>query len=134
MDSRPFFVGGEAVSRGATIDVIQKHGGGVWARVARGDGSGVEAAIATAAGASDAARQTAGCEREQIRRAIADGIAARRNEFVEALIAEGGKPRKFAEIEVGRAIDTIRESAARSMDLGGHYQALDQAPRGRGYR
>ncbi len=120
--------------RSSDIAVANKFNGALFAHVSRAEPADIEAAIAAAAAAEVPTRELPAFERERILRATADEIAVRRSEFVETLIAEAGKPRKYAEVEVSRTIDTFAESARRASDLGGEYHTLDQTTRGRAYR
>ncbi len=129
-----YWLAGKRVEGGARLDVLNKQSGAAMASVSLAGAGEIDAAIGAAAGAFAATRGLAANDREQILRAIADGIAARRGEFVAALIGEGGKPRKYAEVEVGRTIDTFLEAARRTAEATGEYRALDQTARGRGYR
>ena len=52
-------------------------------------------------------RESPSHERSRILRKIADGIAARKNEFAKTLVLEGGKPLKTARVEVDRAVTTF---------------------------
>jgi len=132
--THPIVIAGEPRERPSSIQVSHKFSGASLAYASRAEPADIEAAIAAAAGAAVATRELPAFERERILRATADAVAARRGEFVETLIAEAGKPRKYAEIEVSRTIDTFAESARRAGDLGGEYRSLDQTMRGCGYR
>lgn len=50
-------------------------------------------------------------QRQKMLHGIADGIAARAKDFEDTLCAEAGKPRKFARVEVQRAISTFTLAA-----------------------
>lgn len=50
-------------------------------------------------------------ERSRILRKIAEGIAARKEEFARTLVLEGGKPLKTARVEVDRAVITFSVAA-----------------------
>lgn len=129
-----YWLAGKRIEGGGRLDVLNKQSGAKMASVSLAGAGEIDAAISAAGRAFAATRGLAALEREQILRAIAEGIAARRAEFVETLIGEGGKPRKYAEIEVGRTIDTFFEAARRTAEATGEYRALDQTARGRGYR
>src|SRR4029077_21084815 len=57
----------------------------------------------------------------------------RRSEFVDLMIAESGKPRAFAGVEVDRAIATFTLAAEESTRTGGELLPLDLAPSTEGY-
>ncbi len=70
--------------------------------------------------------------RAEILRRLAGLMTARREEFVSLLIAEGGKPRRNAEGETARAIETILISAEESVRIGGEVIPLDRTVPGEG--
>jgi acyl-CoA reductase-like NAD-dependent aldehyde dehydrogenase len=131
---RPFYLAGQPTRRDETLAVAHKYTGEPLAAVSRAEPGDFERAIAAAAEAFDLTRRMAAYEREEVVRELADGIAARRADFVETLIAEAGKPRKNAEQEVDRTLATLAEAARRAVEVHGEYLALDLAPRMRGYR
>jgi acyl-CoA reductase-like NAD-dependent aldehyde dehydrogenase len=59
-------------------------------------------------------------------------MESRREEFIRLLIAEGGKPRRNAEGETLRAIETIRISAEEAVRIGGEVISLDRTAAGSG--
>ncbi len=63
-------------------------------------------------------------------RAIANGIAQRRDVFVQTLVDEAGKPRKLAHNEVDRAIATFDAAAAVLLARSERMLPLDGAPLG----
>ncbi len=56
-------------------------------------------------------RESPSHKRSGILRKIAEGIAARKEEFARTLVLEGGKPLKTARVEVGRAVTTFSVAA-----------------------
>jgi acyl-CoA reductase-like NAD-dependent aldehyde dehydrogenase len=56
-------------------------------------------------------RESPSHERRSILRKIAEGIAARKEEFARTLVLEGGKPLKTARVEVDRAVTTFSVAA-----------------------
>ncbi|KAB2834778.1 MAG: aldehyde dehydrogenase family protein, partial [Candidatus Dadabacteria bacterium] len=56
-------------------------------------------------------RESPSYERSRILRKIAEGIAARKEEFARTLVLEGGKPLKTARVEVDRAVITFSVAA-----------------------
>src|SRR4029077_20949894 len=57
----------------------------------------------------------------------------RRSQFVDLMIAESGKPRIYAGIEVDRAVSTFTLAAEESTRTGGEVLPLDLAPSTEGY-
>ena len=70
-------------------------------------------------------RQQAAFERSDLLRAVAMEIDHRRDDFVEALITEAGKPIAFAEAEVSRAIMTFTIAAEEARHQEGHLLDMD---------
>ncbi|HET7453878.1 MAG TPA: aldehyde dehydrogenase family protein, partial [Thermoanaerobaculia bacterium] len=68
-------------------------------------------------------------KRAEALRAIAAGIGRRRSEFAEAIVAEAGKPIRYAEGEVDRAIVTFTLAAEEAARIGGEILAVDLEPR-----
>jgi acyl-CoA reductase-like NAD-dependent aldehyde dehydrogenase len=59
-------------------------------------------------------------------------VEARRAEFVETIVAEAGKPRRYAEAEVERGLTTLRLASEEATRLGGEVVPVDIEPRGEG--
>ncbi|HVY55157.1 MAG TPA: aldehyde dehydrogenase family protein, partial [Thermodesulfobacteriota bacterium] len=67
--------------------------------------------------------------RSRILRKIADGIAARKEEFAKTLVLEGGKPLKTARVEVDRAVTTFSVAAEEANRIReGELVPIDIAP------
>ncbi len=94
----------------------------------------VERAIAGAVQAASAMAALGGWERRDLLRRIADGIGARREDFVRAIVAESGKPVSAARAEVDRAVVTFQLGAEEATRIAGESLALDVEPRARGWR
>ncbi|MEW6145262.1 MAG: aldehyde dehydrogenase family protein [Thermodesulfobacteriota bacterium] len=74
-------------------------------------------------------RESPSHERSRILRKIADGIAAREEEFARILVLEGGKPLKTARVEVGRAVVTFSVAAEEANRFNeGELVPIDIAP------
>lgn len=71
--------------------------------------------------------------RADVLRRVADGIARRRKTFVARIVREAGKPVRYAEAEVDRALATFRLAAEEATRIGGELIPTDIAPRGEGY-
>ncbi|HKW45117.1 MAG TPA: aldehyde dehydrogenase family protein, partial [Candidatus Eremiobacteraceae bacterium] len=71
------------------------------------------------------------------RKAVLLGVAARlrerRDEFVDLMIAESGKPRTYSGVEVDRAISTFTLAGEESTRFGGDLLPLDLSPASEGY-
>lgn len=88
----------------------------------------VEAAIAGAVRGFEAMRRLPAFERSHALRAIAAGIAARRDDIAEILTRESGKPIRDARVEVDRGALTFRLAAEEAERLVGETIPLDIGP------
>jgi len=74
-------------------------------------------------------RESPSYERSRILRKIAEGIAARKEEFARTLVLEGGKPLKTARVEVDRAVITFSVAAEEANRFSeGELVPIDIAP------
>ena len=82
-------------------------------------------AIDSAVRAFEVTRKMTSSQRAIVLRKVADGIAARREEFARTICQEAGKPIKTSRIEVERAISTFQIAAEESTRIYGEYIPLD---------
>jgi acyl-CoA reductase-like NAD-dependent aldehyde dehydrogenase len=85
-------INGEAVSAGATFDVINPANGEVFAQCQQGSAEHVDQAVAAARAAFPAWSQMPDAERVEKLRALAPLLEARMPEFMELVTRESGKP------------------------------------------
>jgi len=71
-------------------------------------------------------------ERMSILKDIADQLKARKEAFTRTIIHESGKPRRYAEAEVNRAIQTFLIATEESVRLPHELMDLDRTEKGRG--
>jgi acyl-CoA reductase-like NAD-dependent aldehyde dehydrogenase len=92
-----------------------------------------EQAIVAAQKAAEVLKKWSSQERRQLLEALAAGVKARRDEFVQTIVAEGGKPIVYARAEMARGVTTLALSAEEAGRIGGEVLPLDltQAARGR---
>ena len=119
---------GERVETGETYEIASPYDGAAVAVVHRARAEDVERAIATAVEAFEETRHMPSWQREQILRAVAAGIAARRDELARTIALEAGKPIKTARVEVDRAIFTFTIAAEESKRIYGEIVPLDWLP------
>jgi acyl-CoA reductase-like NAD-dependent aldehyde dehydrogenase len=120
---------GRWLAEGEPFDVCAPHDGSVVASAYRATPAHLEAAIAAAVRAFDSTRKIPAYERQRVLQSVAEGVAARREEFARVLALEAGKPIKAARAEVDRAIFTFRLAAEESTRMTGEWLPLDlQAP------
>jgi acyl-CoA reductase-like NAD-dependent aldehyde dehydrogenase len=128
----PLRLGGEEVVTGCWIDVRAPYDGRLLGRVARAGPAEVEKSIALAASAREAAGRLPAFRRAEILRTIAGEVRDGRQRFIETIIAEAGKPRRYAEGEVDRALVTLSLAAEESTRIAGEVLPVDIEPRGAG--
>ncbi len=88
----------------------------------------VEAAIHEAVAVFSQMAKLPSFRRAELLRRIADGIDARREEFIRTMALEAGKPRKACTVEVDRAIFNFRAAAEEAVRIGGELRPLDVLP------
>jgi glyceraldehyde-3-phosphate dehydrogenase (NADP+) len=91
-------------------------------------GQHVERALSCAFARRSALAQTSTGERRRILTAMAEGLARRREAFVEVIVSEAGKPQTAARAEVARAIETFTLAAAELARFGGETIPVDLMP------
>jgi glyceraldehyde-3-phosphate dehydrogenase (NADP+) len=127
-------IGGQWVPRAAgELPVVDPFTGREIARVPLGDERHIERALAAAADAFPTARRVAPYERADLLRRIAEGMAERRAEFAETIVAEAGKPVTYAKGEVERAIATFTLAAEEARRTAGEAVPLDAFAAGAGH-
>lgn len=89
------------------------------------DAAQMERALASTHEAFLTYRKFSAYTRSRLLAAIAQGIAARRQEFVESIVHEAGKPRFLAEAEVSRAFMTFTLGSEEAKRFGGERIPVD---------
>ena len=120
-----FLVNGEWLTDGVPVEVRAPSDQGLIARVVQPGRKHVEAAIEASVRAFEATRKLGAYERQRVLRAVAEGIASRREEFARTLALEAGKPIKTARVEVDRAVFTFTVAAEESTRIYGEWLPLD---------
>lgn len=120
-----FLLDGQWLCEGEAFDVLAPYDGRVVATTFRATPAHLNAAIEAAARAFETTRKLPSCERQRVLRAVAEGIAARREEIARTLALEAAKPIKAARAEVERAIFTFSIAAEESTRIYGEWLPLD---------
>ena len=131
--SRQLVIGGEVVNTTDSDSVVNPYTGQTVAQVPLADRGQVEAAIGAAHRCFSEYREWPGHRRSTLLADIAAGIAARRGELAESIVAEGGKPVTQALGEVDRAVTTFTVAAEEAKRIGGEVIPADITPAGEGY-
>ena len=134
MNASPsLLIDGQWVRAVAEWPVVNPFTGGEIARVPLGDRPMIDRAISAAEAAFPKVRATPAHARAGLLLKVAAGLAARRGEFVETIVAEAGKPITFAEAEVARAIMTFTIAAEEARRQHGELLDMDALPTGDGH-
>ncbi|WP_436492318.1 aldehyde dehydrogenase family protein [Actinokineospora sp. HUAS TT18] len=129
---RPFWVAGRPETSDETLDVHHPYDGTDFATVCVPTPDQVEQAVAAAASVAKEFRSSPAHLRAAALDHVSRTLADRAEEIAETITAENGKPLKWAEIEVARAVSTFRFAAEEARRFVGDLQRLDTDPNGEG--
>jgi acyl-CoA reductase-like NAD-dependent aldehyde dehydrogenase len=118
-------VGGEWRSSDSINEVRFPYNGEVIARVCQAADSDIEDAIRSAVDGFERTRRMPSHQRSAVLHRLIQQMDRRADDFVEAMILEGGKTRGVAKAEFGRAKETIRASAEEAKRIGGEIIPMD---------
>lgn len=124
------WINGEWVPGARLVPLVDPYSDDEIASVGYASVAQVSDAIAAAHRAFLSFRNTPAWERANILRSVATLIADRRDELIDTIARESGKPLKAARMEVDRTVETYRFAAEAARDIRGESIALDAAPRG----
>lgn len=130
---RRLYLAGAFVDGAAMQEVKSPWDGRVVARVANAGPHQAQEALAAAEAARSAGRHLSAGKRRDLCQAIADGIAARRDEIARSISEESGKPIAVARGEVQRAVATFSLAAAEVTRFGGEVVPIDLDAASGGY-
>lgn len=129
---RPFWIAGKAEHGDDEFVVRHPFDGSEIASVAVPRHDQVQAAVAAAAAVATELRNSPAHLRATALQHVSARLAARAEEVAELIVAENGKPLKWARIEVSRAVSTFRFAAEEVRRIGGQWQRLDTEPAAEG--
>jgi len=129
---RPFWVAGKAESSEDTFGVRHPYDGTEVAAVSVPSPDQVERAVAAATAVAKEFRSTPAHVRAAALDHVSAALAERIEEVAETITAENGKPLRWAEVEVHRAVSTFRFAAEEARRHVGELQRLDTDPGGEG--
>jgi acyl-CoA reductase-like NAD-dependent aldehyde dehydrogenase len=127
-------VAGKAWQGADLRPVVNPWSGAVIDQVAYGDAAQLEEAVAAAAAAAPVMRAASRAERSAWCEAIARGLEEDLEGFAQVMMAESGKPIRFARDEVRRAITTFRVASQEALRFGGQVVPLDVTAATAGYQ
>ncbi|MCO6048056.1 aldehyde dehydrogenase family protein [Aeoliella sp. ICT_H6.2] len=129
----PFYLANQPESPNADLEVTDKYTGKVVTAVAMASPDDIDRAIAKATAATQAMREFAPYERQQVLNHCVARFEERFDELAMSLCVEAGKPIKDSRGEVTRLIDTFRIAAEESVRINGEVINLQISSRARGY-
>lgn len=132
METKPLLIGGAWRATGQTQEVRSPFTGETVARVSAAGREVIEEAIALAVEAAAAMRRLPRYEVAEGLRRIADGIAARREEFAHTMATESGKPITTARGEADRGVATFTFASEEARRFTGETVPMDTQALGRG--
>jgi len=124
----PFLVGGRFRRSDRPAQVRSPFDGEVVGTIFEPTDSDVEDAVTAAEAAAPVMAEMPAFRRAELLRAMANGVTARREELIQILALEAGKPRKAGAIEVDRAIFNFRYAAEEAQRIVGEVLPLDLLP------
>jgi glyceraldehyde-3-phosphate dehydrogenase (NADP+) len=127
------WIGGEWAGGGEVDEILDPFTGDLVGTMPLASAADLDRAIEAATDAFEVTRRLSSWERERMLRGIAEGIARRRAEIVERMIAECGKPRQYCEGEVTRTVSTFTLAAEEAKRFGGEVLPVDIEERSGGY-
>ncbi|MDX1623849.1 MAG: aldehyde dehydrogenase family protein [Gemmatimonadota bacterium] len=130
--SYPNWIAGEPAGGDERRPVLDPYGGESIGEVALASAADLDRAIEVAREAFVVMRRQSGREREEVLRSVSGGIGERGEELVDRMIAESGKPRRFAEEEVRRAGSIFGLAAEAAKRFGEEQVPLDVPERAEG--
>ncbi|NPV14057.1 aldehyde dehydrogenase family protein [candidate division WOR-3 bacterium] len=129
MNTAPkLLIAGKWVATGTFADVVNPYDRSVLGKVPVARAAEVTDALNAAEAGAGVMRSLPAHRRAQILHRTAELIAENGDEFVRLIVAEAGKPVKFARIEVSRAIETVRFSAEEAKRICGETVPMDALP------
>jgi glyceraldehyde-3-phosphate dehydrogenase (NADP+) len=131
--AKPILVNGQWSQTSSSEPVHCPYSGDLLATVCQADSQHIDQAIESMKQAATEFATIPAHVRAQALSHIANGIAARHEEFAKTLSQEAGKPLTDARREVDRSIQTFRIAAEESTRIPGETIPMDLAPGGEAY-
>ena len=116
-----------------SIKIHNPFSGANIAKVYLAEGDFLDMAVESALKGFQYSRRLSGYERHELLLQISQGIEDSREKLAETIVAESGKPIRFARQEVVRAQLTFQWAAEEARRMGGELMPLDMTPGTKGY-
>ena len=124
-DPGKVFIGGEWIETDNRYSLKNPYNGETITDVCLAGEAEIDRAIESAKEAFDSTRTQSSLAASSLLIRVVDGLKNRKNELVNTIIAEAGKPRALAEVEVERSISTFSIAAEEANRIGGEFLPLD---------
>jgi acyl-CoA reductase-like NAD-dependent aldehyde dehydrogenase len=125
MATRPYSVAGDWRTGEGSFEVTSPYDGSVVAEIGKPTDGDVEEAVSSAAAAFAETQHLPAHVRAEALAHVSRRIAERSEELATSIAREGGKPLKWARIEVSRASSTFRWAGEEARRFGGELMRLD---------
>jgi acyl-CoA reductase-like NAD-dependent aldehyde dehydrogenase len=125
MEEHPVLIGGKRIYTDEIAEIRFPYTGDIYARVCQAGTAELDNAAAAAERSSGQMNDLTSGERFRILENLGDQIRDHADQFIDIMVMEGGKTRKFASTEVSRAELTIRISAVEAKRIYGEIIPLD---------
>lgn len=132
MNNYPIYVGGEFITTGNRLEVINPWSGKAFALTYRGSRDELEKAISKAEEVKGQMQTLPAYKRYEILLQISNAIKVDRERLASVLCRESAKPFRYAIAEIDRAAQTFLVAAEESKRLPKEYISLDWTPAGEG--
>lgn len=129
-DSMGLYIDGKWIKKDTTYPLYSPYNGQFIANISAADEQDVQRAIEGAHQAFLTFRERPAYERANILAAVVEQLKARKEELVEVLVKETGKPIRLARTELERTINTYQFSAEEAKRLYGETIPMDAASGG----
>jgi len=126
-------IDGEWVTAGHSVPICNPYNGQIVGRAPQAATSDMERAIAAARRCFADSRRWPRHRRAALLGAVAEGLRRARHDLARLMTAEAGKPIRYAEAEVNRAVWTFTVASEEAGRLAGELPPLDASPAGEGY-
>jgi acyl-CoA reductase-like NAD-dependent aldehyde dehydrogenase len=133
MQKFPMILAGRFWTPNQDLQVKDKYSGEVFATTAIANAEHIEQAIQAGYQARQAMQKLSAADKKRILVHCVSRIRMSREDFIDTLVREAGKPRAAAQIEVERCIETFSLAAEETTRIHGQVLPLDSSFRGVGY-
>lgn len=123
-----FLLDGELVEPAEPVEVRSPYTGDLVGRAGQVSSLEIERALAGGAAARGPMAALAAWQRSQALHELEKALRLNRDEFAALICAESAKPIRDANVEVDRALLTVRTAAEEALRIGGEQQPLDFLP------